>query len=213
MPWRLRRNGTILGIDATGSITQTLADGASSELGSGGVPTKIVRGGGTVECLADGSIVATPAAGKDIDLGGSFPRCAERTFTETAGAGQYNASVAIPAGGRLVDIQITATAEWTATTSATGIVGDTGDDDGFWTGLDLKTGGNLALGRVLSLDVPGSQNGPYNDPVEIGGWKSYYPSGGTITAKITTVGAAGSAGRTRLLVLYAVPTPVAAVKS
>lgn len=149
------------------------------------------------------------------NVGGSPVVSVERTFTETTGAGTYTGNVTLPAGATLVDIIVHQVALWTATTSATMIVGDAADDDGFFTGIDLKAT-DLLAGEALTLTAPGGQQGVYITPgagaahatAEDANFqlsKLYDAAERTITGKVTTVGAAGNAGRTRLTVVYSLP--------
>lgn len=134
----------------------------------------------------------------------------EVTFTETTGAGTYTGSAALPAGATLLDIIINGVALWTATTSATLKVGDT-DDDGYYIDVDLKAT-DLLAGESLSFALAGGQAGAYIANSQVS--PRYSASARTIAGVITTVGAAGNAGRTRMLVVYAAPvTATAATKA
>jgi hypothetical protein len=124
----------------------------------------------------------------------------ELRFQETAGAGTYTASVLLDAGTTLLDIIVNGVALWTATTSATLIVGDGDNDDGFFTGVDLKAT-DLLAGESISFAFAGGKAGAYLANSHVS--PRYTGNGRTITAKVTTVGAAGDAGRTRVLVVYA----------
>jgi len=68
-------------------------------------------------------------------------------FTE-AGAGTYTGTVALPAGAVVVDIIVHAIALWAAATSASMIVGDTVDDNGFFDAIDLKATDLLAAESI-----------------------------------------------------------------
>lgn len=142
---------------------------------------------------------------------------AERSFTEN-GAGTYTASVSLPAGATLIDIIVNGVALWSAATSATMKVGDAADDDGYYTAVDLKAL-DLLAGESLSLTAPGGQHGAYvvpgatDDAYQIS--RRYVATARTISGVVTSVGA-GTAGRTRMLVIYAVPSAadvVAATKA
>jgi hypothetical protein len=124
----------------------------------------------------------------------------ELRFQETAGAGTYTGSVLLDAGTTLLDIIVNGVALWTATTSATLIVGDGDNDDGFFEATDLKAT-DLLAGESLSFSFAGGKAGAYLANSHVS--PRYTGNGRTITAKVTTVGAAGSAGRTRVLVVYA----------
>lgn len=126
----------------------------------------------------------------------------EVTFTETAGAGVYTGSVVVPAGAEILDIKLKNTALWTATTSATAKVGDATDDDGWFTAVDMKAT-DLLVGEELNFIQTGGKEGAYLDLTTGKRSAVYSASARTISCIITTVGAAGAAGRSRLTVIYA----------
>ena len=100
------------------------------------------------------------------------------------------------------------------TTSATMKVGDAADDDGIFTGIDLKAT-DLLAGESLSLyQAGGKQGADLGDAATPGTQMSrrYLSTARVISGIVTTVGAAGSAGRTRLTVVYSLSTPAAATK-
>ena len=134
----------------------------------------------------------------------------EVTFTEKTGAGVYTGRIVLPAGSTLIDIQVQSTALWDTFTSATMKVGDVADDDGFYIGIDLKAT-DLEVGEVIRFESPGGKQGAYI-VTATGELNSYSASARTISGIITTVGATGSAGRTRMLVIYVTPIAVAATK-
>lgn len=137
-------------------------------------------------------------------------------LTELNGDGAYSLSFVLPAGAILHDILITGQALWTAGTSATLIVGDAVDDDGYATAGDAKS--VPAVGATFSLfseAAMGTIDGAYLNTDSIVGptatnFGLYFPAGTTIKAKITKTGT-GTAGRTHVAVIYAVPTVVAQV--
>jgi hypothetical protein len=139
------------------------------------------------------------------------------TITELTGDGAYSISVTLPPGAILMDFIITQKALWDSVTSATLIVGDTADPDGFFTAVDAKT--TPAVGTSLRPDtVPGGTgdgaylgdtNGEFVGPAS-SNFGRFYEAGSVITATITKVGA-GTAGRTNFVVVYSVPTVVAQV--
>jgi hypothetical protein len=130
----------------------------------------------------------------------------EVDFTETAGAGTYTAAITVPVGALVHDVRFTNTAVWTATTSATLNVGDAGDADGIFAAVDAKT--SPTAGAFLSYARKDTGVGAYAGTKELA-----YAAGGTITGTVVTVGAAGSAGRSKLEVIYSVPVPTAATKA
>jgi hypothetical protein len=123
----------------------------------------------------------------------------ERTFTETTGAGVYTGAVPVPAGATVIDIIINGVALWDTTTSATLKVGDATDDDGFYTAVNLKAT-DLLAGESLSFALAGGKAGAYIANSQVS--PRYSASARVISGIVTTVGAAGSAGRTRMVVLY-----------
>jgi hypothetical protein len=121
------------------------------------------------------------------------------------GAGTYTADFVLPAGATLVDIIVEAEALWTAATSAVIDIGDTADPDGYISAVNLKAT-DLLAGESISLgstQVLGGDNGAY---VTVGTSthlnRRYSAAERTISAVVTSVGA-GTAGRTRVTVLYA----------
>jgi len=172
----------------------------------------IADGGLSLGAGAGTAITATAAELNKTDgiAAGAYLQVVEaRDFTETTGAGTYTATVTIPAGGVVFDVIWYNTALWTATTSATLDVGDGDDADGYFAAVDVKTAPIAAVNGAggISSKLADVGSGAF------GGLTRHYPSGGTITATVTTVGAAGDAGVSRLWVLFATPTSVAAVKA
>lgn len=141
----------------------------------------------------------------------AIPRVAMVSLTETTGAGTYTASVTVPAGALILDIKTWSTALWTATTSATLKVGDT-DDDGWFTGVNLKAT-DLLVGEELNFVQTGGKEGSYLSTTTGLRSAAYSASARTISWIVTTVGAAGNAGRTFGAVHYVLATPTAATKA
>lgn len=132
----------------------------------------------------------------------------EVTFTED-GAGTYTGSVSVPAGATIIDIIVNGVALWTAATSATLKVGDATDDDGYYTGVNLKAT-DLLAGESLSLALAGGKAGAYIANSQVS--PRYSASARVISGIVTSVGA-GTAGRTRMIVIFALPTATAATKA
>jgi hypothetical protein len=134
----------------------------------------------------------------------AFLQTKEVTFTETTGAGVYTGIVSLPAGATVLDVIITQVAQWTATTSATMKVGDVADDDGFFVGMNLKTFG---AGASINFYAPFNLHGFYiqNPFTTTAFLYRYSASARDIKGIVTTVGAAGNAGRTRMTVVYSRP--------
>jgi hypothetical protein len=124
----------------------------------------------------------------------------EVTFTETAGAGVYTGSVTVPAGATILDVKVRSTALWTAATSANMKVGDVAVDDGFYTGINLKAT-DLLVGEEINFINTGGKEGSYI--VAATGYRTAYSSAARVVSGIiTTVGGSGTAGRTRMQVVY-----------
>jgi len=158
---------------------------------------------------------ALPAGGDAAVISGAtghVMQSAERTFTETAGAGTYTGSVSLPAGATIHDIIINGVALWTNTGTATMKVGDT-DDDGFYIDIDLKAT-DLLAGESLSFALAGGKAGAYIANSQVS--PRYSASARTISGIITTSSTGGGAGRTRMTVIWSAPAAgyiVAATKA
>lgn len=154
--------------------------------------------GGTVRTLVDADSAQT-LTNKSI---GSGIVVKEVTFTETVGAGVWTGSVDVPAGATLIDIIVHSTALWDSETSATMKVGDVANDDGFYVDVDLKATDLLAA-ESLAFAKAGGQEGA--DIVATHVSRRYLATARVISGIITKVGDTGSAGRTRMIVVYAAP--------
>jgi len=149
---------------------------------------------------------AQAADGGFISKNGIAIICEEVTIAESTGAGTYSGSVDIPAGATILDVKIRNTVAWTATTSATLIAGDTEDPNGFYDAINLKAT-DLVVGEELNFDQLGGKPGVYL--VAATGHRDAYRATATkVTVEVITVGAAGNAGRTRMLVIYAAPAAI-----
>lgn len=139
------------------------------------------------------------------NVSGPGPVIAEEvTFTETTGAGTYTGSVTVPANSWILDIKVYNTVYWTATTTALMDVGDVADPDGWFTQIDLKATDIVAGtdAEVIDFNNPGGQEGPYLVTATGERALMYAATARVISGIVVTVGAAGTAGRTRMLVLY-----------
>lgn len=129
----------------------------------------------------------------------------ERARFVENGAGTYTADFILPAGATLVDIIVEAEALWTAATSAVIDIGDSADPDGYFSAVNLKAT-DLLAGESVSLGSTQVNGGDGAAYVIVGTSthlsRRYSASERTITATVTSVGA-GTAGRTRVTVLYA----------
>ena len=135
-------------------------------------------------------------------IGGTPVRSAEVTFTETAGAGTYTGSVTVPAGSTILDIIINGVALWTNAGACTLKVGDVADDDGYYTGVDLKAT-DLLAGESLSFALAGGKAGAYIANSQVS--PRYSASSRVISGIVTTASTGGGAGRTRMTVIWSLP--------
>ena len=134
----------------------------------------------------------------------------EVTFTETANSGTYTGSVTVPAGSTIHDIKFRSTALWTASTSATLNVGDGGNASGWYASINLKAT-DLLVGEELNFTQAGGKPGSYLDLTTGKRSAAYVGVATTISGVVTTVDAgSGTAGRSRMLVVYSVPSTVMA---
>ena len=169
---------------------------------------------GTVDDVAAGrrlfrAVEAAAAAGAEVMaqyLPGEYPgiTSAEITFTEVAlgGGGTYTGSVVVPSGATILDIVVNGVALWDDGTAAALIVGDTADPNGFFDAVNLKAT-DLLAGESISFSEAGGKAGAYiaNDQVS----PRYSATARTITGVVTVTDGDGTAGRTRIEVIYTVP--------
>lgn len=130
---------------------------------------------------------------------------AEAVFTETTAAGVYTGSIAVPAGATILDVIVNGVALWAATTSAIMKVGDVANDAGYFSGIDLKAT-DLLAGESISLESAGGKAGVYVANAQVS--PRYAVAARTIKGTITTVGAAGATGVTRMTVSWSLPVAV-----
>lgn len=133
----------------------------------------------------------------------------EVTFTETSTTGTtYTGSVTVPPNAWILDIKIWNAAYWTAATSATLKVGDGVDDDGWFTGVNVKAT-DIVPNEVIDFNNTGGKEGAYIVTATGQRTTMYSALERVVTGVITTVTTAGqTAGRTRMLVFYTDPTSV-----
>jgi len=161
--------------------------------------------------IVNGVTLTAAELGKIDGLTGFIPQAQMVSFTETTGAGTYTGSVTVPAGALITDIKFWSTVLWTATTSATLKVGDATDDDGWFIGIDLKAT-DLLVGEELNFAQTGGKPGAYLSTTTGLRSAAYSAAARVISGIVTTVGAAGNAGRSFMLVSYVLPTATAATK-
>ena len=119
-------------------------------------------------------------------------------------AGVYSISTVIPAGSYIIDVQVHADTLWNNGTSATLIVGDSDDPNGFYAAVNAKAT-DLIANEVLSLYHLGGKGGAYVTD-DNGIMTQYSSSARTVSAEMTTVGTVATAGVTRIIVIWAKPT-------
>lgn len=144
-----------------------------------------------------------------ISAAGYLLQAQELTFTETSGAGTYTGTMALPAGNRIIDIGCDGQALWNSSGACALIVGDDADPDGFFTSTDLKAT-DLLAGEINNLEHPGGKAGVYIASEQR---NLYSATARSIIAVVTQASGTGTAGRTRVYVVYAVVTAVAATKA
>ncbi len=142
------------------------------------------------------------------------------TFEETATGTSHVATIAIPAGSVIHSIKVIPRALWGAG-AAVLKVGDTADDDGYFTGVDLKATDAL-VGEVLETNndaLWGGKNGAYlvaatgrRGPTSSNFGMSYV-AGSNIVGTVTVTTPGSTAGKTELVVEYSIPLAVTPVVS
>lgn len=186
-------------------------------MSSAGAITITPAGSGLVNIAAAGDLAiggtAVSASAAELNKSTGIPATAyqvvleERTFTQTAGDGTYTATIALPAGARIVDIGVHGVALWDDT-SASLVVGDGDSANGFFTATDLKAT-DLLAGEINNLEHPGGKAGTYIASEQR---VLYKATARNVIGVVTQVGA-GTLGRTRMYVAYATPTATAATKA
>jgi hypothetical protein len=151
----------------------------------------------------DGTQIPTAAElNRLASVGGTPVVAVERTFTETSGAGTYTGSVSVPAGATIEDVIVNGVALWNNAGACTLKVGDVTDDDGYFTGVDLKAT-DLLAGESLSFALAGGKAGAYIANSQVS--PRYSAAARVVSGIITTASTGGSTGRTRLTVIYSLP--------
>lgn len=141
-----------------------------------------------------------PAAGYLVAVG-------EVSFVES-GVGTYTGTIPLPAGARIIDIGCDGQALWNSAGACALVVGDAGSANGFFTSTDLKAT-DLLAGEMNNLEHPGGKAGTY---IAAEQRNLYSATARNIIAVVTVASGAGTLGRTRVYVAYAVPTALAPVK-
>ncbi len=138
-------------------------------------------------------------------------------FVEVATLTTHTGTVTLPAGSLLLDIYFWSTVLWTASDAAV-VIGDAGSANGWFTTCQLDTT-DLVVGERLQASNAnnwGGVNGAYLTTAGRFGQQSanvmggYSPTAYSVIAVVSKTGA-GSAGRSFLMVTYAVGESVAPV--
>lgn len=132
----------------------------------------------------------------------------ELLFTQTTGDGVYTGTMSLPANSRIIDIGCDAQVLWNASVSASLIVGDGVDPDGFFVATDL-TAADLLAGEINNLEHQGGKGGLY---IAAEQRNLFQAAARDIIAEVTQVGT-GANGRLRVYVAYVVVSAQAAVKA
>lgn len=175
--------------------------------------------GGANESFKLGHAIATAAATDDyvlvqVGVFGYYPGSGvvaeEVSFTE-AGDTTYTGSVNVPAGATILDVLVQNVALWDDGTSAVMDVGDAADPNGFFASVDLKAT-DLTAGQVINFNHQGGKGGAYiTEGTSTHFLSLYSATARVVSGVVTTGGQNGTAGRTRMVVIYALPRTSAAV--
>lgn len=193
-------NAAQLGIHIRGGGNRTIETGDTS-LALWAHPD-VDDGASKVQVLVSGS---PEVINKDEATTGHVLQCAEVTFTETSGAGTYTGEVVVPAGATLHDIVINGVALWDNAGAVSMDVGDDTDPNGYFAGVDLKAT-DLLAGESLSFALAGGKAGAYIANSQVS--PRYAAAQRTITGTVVTASTGGTAGRTRMTVVWSKPTAV-----
>jgi len=206
---RLSATNESVRVTAAGAVTQyaevyAAAGGKISATPSGtrwGIALEAASGDGSVV-----EVLRLPGSGEENAIVAE-----EITFTED-GDTTYTGDVNVPAGAVVIDVIIHAVALWDDGTSASLNVGDVADPNGIYAGVNLKAT-DLAAGESISFGLTGGKEGADLDGGETAGdhaRRRYLATARVISGVVVTGGQNGTAGRTRMIVLYTVPNSVAA---
>jgi len=140
-------------------------------------------------------------------------------FIENATNTVHTGTVPIPAGSVVESIKVVNTVLWGAT-SATLVVGDSFDADGYFTGVNCKAT-DLLVGEILDINSStnwGGKEGAYlnattgrRGSVQAGNSGIYYGVADNIIGVMTVGTPAATTGRTFMTVTYSTPQVIAAV--
>lgn len=162
----------------------------------------------------------TIAAGATVDMAGALGSVVALTglFTEDATTTTHTMTFTIPAGAILLDILVVPQVLWTDSSAAL-VVGDANSANGWFTTTELDAT-DLVIGERLQASNAnnwGGVNGAYLTTAGRFGQQSanmiggYCPNAYSVIGVVTVSTPSGTAGRTRMTVLYctgAAVTPV-----
>lgn len=237
MRWRNTSTPTLEGSAGTGlgsSSKPAVVEQLDAVDDEGNIVASVIKAvDGTISMEIDGEAVPSLDAVTSTELGyldgvtsaiqtqlDNKLFCKVVAFTENATNTTHTGTVTLPAGAWLESIQVTSSVLWTGGT-ATMKVGDTADDDGYFTGINLKAT-DLLVGEVLDTNSSSSwggkegaylvaatgQRGPVAD-----NFGKYYAAGSDIVGVVTVGTPATTAGRTFMAVKYSIASHTAAVAS
>lgn len=191
-------NGTL-----SAHLNTTRLDLAGTQVTSTAAELNTLDGAGVVPTASKALVPGTDGA---TDL----LHCEEVTFTENTVNTTFTGTVVIPAGATLVDVIIHAVALWNDGTAAVMKVGDTANDDGWFTAVDLKAT-DLLAGESIQFGYTGGQEGADLDGGESAGDHvrgRFYATADVVTGVVTVTAKDGTTGVTRMTVLYSLPSTV-----
>lgn len=168
---------------------------------------------GSAQQVADNEVITgNLTVSGNLEVAGSVAGLSGETFTkecafvETAGTNTYTGTIALPAGARIIDIGVDGTALWSATTAASMVVGDAASATGFFVATDLKAT-DLLAGEINNIEHPGGKAGAYIASEQ----RVLYSATARNVVGVITKAGAGTSGRTRLYVTYAVAASASVV--
>jgi hypothetical protein len=170
----------------------------------------VIASGGLVSVNSGGSLNVNTGGVinyKNSTTTGAATIAAAVMFTQTAGAGTYTGTITLPAGVQIIDIGLMGIELWTGTT-ASAIVGDTLDDDGFFIATNLVAI-DLLKGEANTIEHPGGKAGVY---IAVEQRQLYSAGTRNVICKVVTTGT-GTAGRTRFYCVYSDVNPANATKA
>jgi len=204
----------------TPNATGVYVDGSTGQVvvgtGISGVSSKNLLD----SSIAGQSLVSPVVTG---NAGTGLVFCKQALFTEDATTTTYTATFTIPAGSLLLDIYVVPQVLWTDSSAAI-VVGDANSTTGWFQSTNLAAT-DLVLGERLQASQAVATDGSYGGAKEgayvttagrfgqqttnmIGG---YCPTAYSVIATVTVSSPSGTAGRTRVYVLWTVGESVAPV--